>query len=942
MKLTELAVLLPCHSLEDFPVYHDGTEADELLTAWCALWHPALLAAAGSLPQFHRVDVPPELLEGMLMTVPPFCVDRLPAGFVARAESESAGLLRHTRCDEAVEAAESSLPDAARVDAELTADFVALGFCRLQIELLTRQMRYSVNIDEAHFQTTSIAAASAAVAGQAETARQHLSECFETLYEARTRFYPVDVYLVDLALVAQPTDVSALRRELAEATPTNLLGTQNEWATLADEQADLWANLTAAIDRAEACVVGGEITERALPLLPPEIALRSLSAGVAKYEALLGRLPHVYARRRAGLWPGLPQMLVKLGYQGALHFALDDGRFPLDVQSKTRWEGLDSSTIDAYCQVPSDAAKPETLLGLSRKMADSMDNDHVATVAFAHWPGTVSPWYDVLRRVARLSPVLGKFMLLDDFFAHTDMPGRLSKFEPDQYRTPYLKQAIVRGHRDAISAFVREHTNRAETAAVEAVGMLGDLMGCGPPARHGSVMSAEPGGGTYPPHDETIGDAVERLASALPQSDGQVATRYLVVNPLSFKRQVGLRLAENDPPPAITGPVVAAGTSGSQGFAMVEVPAVGFAWFEPGAAAAAPSRDKPIAVDNKLSNEFFDLSVSRKTGGIQSIYDYGHRGNQLSQQIAFRLPAAAPEPGTAWHDPNDDAQYSTMRADSVEVTAASSVFGEITSRGRLVDNEDRCLAAFVQRTQVWAASRVITVEIELDELVDPRADPWNSYFAVRFAWPDATAQLWRGVGLGRHRTDAVRLEAPEYVDIEAPVGHMTILTGGHPYHRRAGDRMLDSLLVVRGESARRFRMGIGVDLPQPAAAALELLTPATVLRSATQPGTADSGWFFHVDAKNVVATHWEPIWDDPSEVSGAENVKTRVVGFRVRLMETAGRAGRVGLHSFRALARARQTDFLGQTLVEAAVEGDQVKLDFAAYEWIQVEARWAD
>ena len=76
MKFTDLTVLLPCHSLEDFPVYHEGPVADQLLSAWCALWHPALVASAGAVPNWHRVDVPPETLAGRLITLPPFCLDR--------------------------------------------------------------------------------------------------------------------------------------------------------------------------------------------------------------------------------------------------------------------------------------------------------------------------------------------------------------------------------------------------------------------------------------------------------------------------------------------------------------------------------------------------------------------------------------------------------------------------------------------------------------------------------------------------------------------------------------------------------------------------------------------------------------------------------------------------------------------------------------------------
>src|SRR5205823_1032178 len=132
---------------------------------------------------------------------------------------------------------------------------------------------------------------------------------------------------------------------------------------ISTQHSSTWARLLAAMDNGKACVLGGELDERELPLLPLETARASVAAGVRAYEALLGRGPKVYARRRYGLWPGLPQLLVKLGFQGVLHFTLDDGRFPLGSQTKTRWEGLGSSVIDVFARVPSDANKPETFLG---------------------------------------------------------------------------------------------------------------------------------------------------------------------------------------------------------------------------------------------------------------------------------------------------------------------------------------------------------------------------------------------------------------------------------------------------------------------------------------------------------------------------------------------------------------------------------------------------
>jgi hypothetical protein len=146
-------------------------------------------------------------------------------------------------------------------------------------------------------------------------------------------------------------------------------------------------------------------------------------------------------------------------------------------------------------------------------------------------------------------------------------------------------------------------------------------------------------------------------------------------------------------------------------------------------------------------------------------------------------------------------------------------------------------------------------------------------------------------------------------------------------------------LVVRGESARRFQLAIGVDLPQVAASVVERLSPATNLISAGPPPTAPSGWFFHVGAKNLIATHWEPLVEDAPEKAAEPG---RIKGFRVRLLETSGLSGRTSLRAFRNVASARQVDFLGQTLLTLGVEGDKISVDYGAAEWIEIEALWTE
>jgi alpha-mannosidase len=479
MKFDEASVLLPCHSLEDFPTHYEGAAAEGLLAAWSALWHPRLLAECGRLPTWHRADGPPDALAGRLIIIPQTSEPLLLAGWASRAVQEGAHVVRKlVRRDEIVAAALTGLeaPDAP-VDPELAADFLALGYGYLAVELLTRQMRYMSNIDEVHLQNEAVAGARACLTGDGDAARQHLRNSFEVLIEARERFYPVDAYLVDLTLVAPTTVGESLRRQLAADAPQNLLVSAETLAQLAQAAPDTLAALRLALDHGSLTLVGGERVERELPLLPIEETLAEFQSGARIFQELFGQVPRVYGRRRFGLSPLLPQVLSRLGFIGAVHATLDDGRFATASQSKVRWEGLGHSAIDALTRLPLDASRPDTFLGLPRALGESMDRDHVATIVFAHWPSQAHDFYGDVRRMAAYGAVLGKFVTLADYFSNTTSPGELIKFKADGYRAPYLRQAVAGGESQPISCLARQHVSQARRSATSALCVLADMVG---------------------------------------------------------------------------------------------------------------------------------------------------------------------------------------------------------------------------------------------------------------------------------------------------------------------------------------------------------------------------------------------------------------------------------------------------------------------------------
>jgi alpha-mannosidase len=365
---------------------------------------------------------------------------------------------------------------------------------------------------------------------------------------------------------------------------------------------------------------------------------------------------------------------------------------------------------------------------------------------------------------------------------------------------------------------------------------------------------------------------------------------------------------------------------------VVDVPAFGFAWLPEATQSVKPRRAPVLLAESPglLRNEFFEVLIDTTTGAIKSLHEYSSRRNRLSQQLALRTPGPPGKPGDVYRDPDETAVYSVMGADSVEVTCATAAMGEITVRGRLMNTSGQSQADYVQVFRTWKGSRVLQIEIELQPKEELRSDPWNSYYACRFAWGDEAGLLARTVHQQRHDTTTKFLEAPHYIEVDLAEKRTTFLTGGLPFHRRSGPAMLDSLLVVRGETARKFKLGVGIDLPHPLHEAMSLLAPPLAVPiAAAPPKSGNSGWLLHVDSRNVITTHLAPLLEGP-----------RVIGFRARLLETAGRAVELGISAFRSISKAQTVDFRGENARECTIEGGKAKLNMSAHEWVELDAYW--
>lgn len=935
-RFTELLILLPCHSLEDFPTYHDGDDSQSLLANWSALWHPELIASAGQALDWKRIEDPPQELEGRLIAVPTVCKERLPTGYAQRVK-ESGGCLIRGKTDrqEIVNAALAFLGERTNpVNDDLAADFLALGYGYLQIALLTRQMRYSSNLDETYFKSLAVAAAQAAVEGNETLAREKLGACFSLLAEERDHYYPVDALIVDIKLIASSTIGQPLRDDLASGTPTNLLLSGELAAEMAEKEPASLELVRERIQQGTLGIIGGEKTERRLPLLSLDAISSELLQAREIYETSLGRAPEVFGRWKFGLTPHLPGILNRLGFKGALHTSLEDGKVPEGTQLKVRWEGLDGQAIDAIARPPLDASKPQTFVTLATKLGESMDGDHVATLCLAHWPGQASCWLGDLQRIAKYCSALGKFVTVEHYFRETAQPGHIDRFEPDRYKSPYLKQAVIRRQDDPISTSVRYWQQQATQTIATAMQTLATAVS-GDAGQSVAPQATNAGDEAACTNEALVNvqherhSAAGRLSDALAGRSRAAGKGVLVVNPHSFVRREAIDINNFAALPAVEKPIYAVGGTAVAGQVVVDVPPLGFVWIPSENKATKETKQPVLAEENVLRNEFFEAIINPVTGTLGALHEYGKRGNRLSQQLALRLPGPAQKPGDTFRDPDETAVYSVMAADSVEVTSATTAIGEIVCRGRLLDREGKKLAGFVQKYRVVRGSRVLQVQVELDPLEQPRADPWNSYYCARFAWADPSAEMFRSIHQTRVPFGGKQFEAPHYIDLVTLKDNTTIFTGGLPFHRRHDARMLDSLLITRGERERKFTLGIGIDVKYPLTEALALLTGPTVVENAPCPHSGTTGWLAHVDARNVVVTSCLPLIEDG-----------RVAGLQLRLLETEGRPAKAAMRTFRALASGQVVDYQGHSLRDLAIEEGKVRVELTPHEWVWVSVRF--
>ena len=978
----KLIVVLPCHSLEDFPIHHRGSDAENLLANWTALWHPALIVGSGQKPNWQQADNPDicsfdshdenepddqanSEKESTLALIPHVTKSMLSSELESNLESANAVILsnggsRASLVSAALAANAASQELATNVDPEIAADFHALGYGFLQVQIMTRQLRYSSNLDETYFSDAVVSAAKHATDGDHEKAKEGLARCFDLLLDEKNGYYPVEPELLDIVLTAPTTLGRKFERQLETNHPTNILMTGAVCERLAKRstespQPGLLEKLKHQFAEKQICLLGGLQEELPEPLVSSEATLNQLARGRETFQKHLGVEPTVFMRRRFGLHASLPGILEQFNFVGAIHSTLDDGTFPQSSNCTIRWTGNDDRSLLAVGDLPLSATDAGSFIGLGVRMGEAIDSAHVAAAVFVHWPNDVCESFHDLVRISNYGPLFGSFTGLEEYFETVYDPGYGDSFSADEYKSPFLKQAVERKAVNPISKYTTYWKQYYQLAAMRSL----LIQACATSnSKSGKLIELQNSIAQIQTDIEievnqdfsideldskdlpNLGERLEALESEIigliePKTNSSSEkVETVLINTTSSRHRVDVALPSHQKGTIRNSlPVVVADSQNESAHWIAEIPAMGRTTLNQRSLESSDllKSDPKIGEDLTLRNEFFELKVDETTGGIRSIQLYEKRINLASQQLAIRIPAMdSPDL------PLTKARYTTMVADSIELKMESRLAGKIISKGKLLDGST-ILADYTQSVRVVRGKPTIELDIKID-LKEPLTHSINHYVCSRLAWKDESSRVVANAGEIRQEVNTDWFQATNFMEVVQEKNRLTMLTGGLPFHRRVSRRMVDSLLIVGAEQCNQFQFELGVNVSYPLAAAINRMSPPICLNLPSKNNSTDSNensssWLFHFNCKNILATWWEPFFDKDGNW----------MGVHVRLRETEGRAGKLAIRCPRNVASGEQVNFGGdflQSLGVAADDPSKLELEFGRFDFFQISIRW--
>ena len=889
MSLPEAFVLLPGSTLEDFPTQLPDDQARGLLAAIAVAHHPSVLARCRTLPQMTRADVPPSPSPETWLWICPASEKRLPDGYLNRARDAGARVFRGTDRVSFEAAAELRHPPSLRSAARAInhRDFYAAAYAKLQVEITTRRLRYTSNLDEIHLQNRLVDAANALTEGDAQYAVDAMHEVFDALAQERDHYFASDPHLIDLTLttpetldaliahgdwtaVASPDTEHGDAPEPCGDSSADRCGPLPDNVLLSEEFLDhLRGNLeTPAVQKLVDAIncgslgvaTGGPSDERPLDAMLLTEAEDELARVHRLASEVCGQPPSVYGRLSGHTPSDLLPAIQSLGYRGVVPLDFVGGSGSGE-EAKVLLGG-ESEDIEALTVQPTDAGSDAAFLDLFPKLGEAIDQGEIATALLVHWPGRVCEAMHDLRRAATWGLVFGRFWKLDDYFQRGERPyhhgtlGVVAAVTPTDLAERWVQRSLSEQATDW-----RDKMRARQTRLLE------------------SLTGIAAGGKTIPSDDSTVADEFARGVGQQAAAEGR---GMLVAHGGPTGRRVTVFLPGPAPDQAEW---IYAATPRDDGHDItVDVPAGGFVTLVPGDGGSIRKTNPlvrwirrslvgnaggPILADNRLQNEFMEAVVDTAAAGVSGVYSGAGRGNRFSSKWVVG--------GDSIDGPvrNEIADaIGSVVVDDVRALRSDPARGILRCIGRFVIGQ-KDFAHLETTFTLDRGSRTLRVAgrwTSMDwPLIDARVGPQNEgssfprYLGLRVAMPDesASVRFWVRDKFHRHAKRTVTAPGGYWIDDGQ---RQTVVCGeGLPVHRRIGNRFIDTPVASVGDGEATFSLTLGFDVPHAAAMVQDAVCDPVSVRVAGDNAASSRGFLLRVRGREVTLLGIEPVADQKDQ-----------------------------------------------------------------------------
>ncbi len=196
--------------------------------------------------------------------------------------------------------------------------------------------------------------------------------------------------------------------------------------------------------------------------------------------------------------------------------------------------------------------------------------------------------------------------------------------------------------------------------------------------------------------------------------------------------------------------------------------------------------------------------------------------------------------------------------------------------------------------------------------------PWRNYLGVRAAVSSEAAIIRPLVRDKIHRSRSRRVVSPLGLLIDEAERQTLVSASGLAYHRRVGDRFVDTLLAVAGETCETFQLAYGFDVANPVSTAKALITGPLQVPIEKTDSLPPRGWIVHASPAEVMINRLDIRQRSDGRLAAS-----------IRVIQTRSRAAKVTLRFCRDVQFASVLDSSADDPVNVPIESpdneDQAK-----------------